>query len=191
MENEKNLDAIIDNDSRFTKSFAEKMDLINDKKIEVLKITAPDPLSIGGTENSVREKLTAWEADIKYHENYLYDSGLIPGSYYTRKGDRLVEDPYEISETVKNALKDLLWDRMIEGTKEAGSEIYRDYIKRWANLLNQPIPNMKRIAIDIEVDSEEGRIPNPRDHDRKITAIGLVSNKDFKKVLVLKKRNCQ
>ncbi len=157
IDNEDTLDQIIGSDKRFSKSLVDKNDLINDKKIQVLKITAPDPLSIGGTENSVREKLTAWEADIKYHENYLYDSGLIPGNYYSRIGDKIIEDRFEISGTVEIALKELLWNRMIEGTKEAGNEQYRKYITEWAHLLNQPIPNMKRIAIDIEVESEEGR----------------------------------
>jgi DNA polymerase, archaea type len=187
MDNEINLEDIMKNDKRFSKSLVDKLDLINDKKIQVIKITAPDPLSIGGTENSIREKLTAWEADIKYHENYLFDSKLIPGSYYVRNGDQIIEDRYDISGTVEIALKDLLWDRMIEGTREAGNEQYRKYITEWAYLLNQPIPKMKRIAIDIEVDSEEGRIPNPREHDRKITAIGMVSSDGLRKVLVLEK----
>ena len=189
IDNEDTLDQIIGSDKRFSKSLVDKNDLINDKKIQVLKITAPDPLSIGGTENSVREKLTAWEADIKYHENYLYDSGLIPGNYYSRIGDKIIEDRFEISGTVEIALKELLWNRMIEGTKEAGNEQYRNYITEWAHLLNQPIPNMKRIAIDIEVESEEGRIPNPREHDRRITAIGLVSSDGIKKVFVLEKED--
>lgn len=187
--NEEILDRIISSDKRFSKSLVDKNDLINDKKIQVLKISAPDPLSIGGTENSVREKLTAWEADIKYHENYLYDSGLIPGNYYSRTGDIIIEDRFEMTGTVEIALKELLWNRLIEGTKEAGNEQYRKYIADWAHLLNQPIPSMKRIAIDIEVDSEEGRIPNPREHDRRITAIGLVSNDGIKKVFVLEKHD--
>ena len=187
--NEEILDRIISSDKRFSKSLVDKNDLINDKKIQVLKISAPDPLSIGGTENSVREKLTAWEADIKYHENYLYDSGLIPGNYYSRTGDLIIEDRFEMTGTVEIALKELLWNRLIEGTKEAGNEQYRKYIADWAHLLNQPIPSMKRIAIDIEVDSEEGRIPNPREHDRRITAIGLVSNDGIKKVFVLEKHD--
>lgn len=187
--NEEILDRIISSDKRFSKSLVDKNDLINDKKIQVLKISAPDPLSIGGTENSVREKLTAWEADIKYHENYLYDSGLIPGNYYSRTGDIIIEDRFEMTGTVEIALKELLWNRLIEGTKEAVNEQYRKYIADWAHLLNQPIPSMKRIAIDIEVDSEEGRIPNPREHDRRITAIGLVSNDGIKKVFVLEKHD--
>jgi DNA polymerase I len=52
-------------------------------------------------------------------------------------------------------------------------------------LLNQPIPELKRIAVDIEVETEEGRMPNPRDHDMRITAVGFVGSDGLKKVLVL------
>ena len=38
-----------------------------------------------------------------------------------------------------------------------GLEMQRQYIQEWADLLNQPIPNMKRVSIDIEVESEEGK----------------------------------
>ena len=58
---------------------------------------------------------------------------------------------------------------------------------KWSRLLNQPIPDIKRIAIDIEVDSEEGRMPTARDHDRLITAVGLSASDGFKKVYVLKR----
>ena len=81
------------------------------------------------------------------------------------------------------ALKNLLWDKIKE-SGEAGNE-YRRYITNWAKLLNQPIPELKRVALDIEVESEEGRMPNPRDHDRRVTAVGFVGSDGFKKVLVL------
>ena len=181
----KQLESLIENDKKFSVLETKKKDLLIDKEIELLKITAPDPLSIGGTSNSLREKITAWEADIKYHENYLYDVKLIPGNYYKRINDDIVEDRVAISETVEKALKNLLWDKITDEGKEARNEDYRTYIREWANLLNQPIPQLKRIAVDIEVDSEEGRIPNPKDHDKKITAVGLVSNDGLKRVLIL------
>ncbi|MGA8842582.1 MAG: DNA-directed DNA polymerase I [Nitrososphaeraceae archaeon] len=185
LEYSKQLEKLIENDNKFSVLEIEKKDLIIDKEVKLLKIIAPDPLSIGGTSNSIREKITAWEADIKYHENYLYDVKLIPGNYYKRINDDILEDKVSISATVEKALKDLLWDKITDEGKEARNEDYRTYIREWAHLLNQPIPKMKRIAIDIEVDSEEGRIPNPKDHDKKITAVGLVSNDGVKKVLLL------
>jgi DNA polymerase I len=89
-----------------------------------------------------------------------------------------------MSEIVHNALKNFLWDKILE-SKEARNDKYREYVREWADLLNQPIPEMKRIAVDIEVDSEEGRMPVPREHDRKITAIGIVSNDGLRKVFLL------
>ncbi|HEU5460907.1 MAG TPA: 3'-5' exonuclease, partial [Nitrososphaeraceae archaeon] len=85
-----------------------KMDLISDKEIDVIKIIAPDPLSIGGTDNSIREKITAWEADIKYHENYLYDNALIPGTYYYRKNDNIYQYKYEIDPKIGSKLYELI-----------------------------------------------------------------------------------
>src|ERR671920_1495453 len=137
---------------RFKLEKTKKMDDIVDKEISVFKIIAPDPLSIGGTDNSFREKVTSWEADIKYHESYLYDRALIPGSYYVRKDEEITPFEYPISEKVQFALRSLLWDKIKEAG-EAGKE-YRQYITNWAKLLNQPIPELKRVAVDIEVESE-------------------------------------
>ena len=170
-------------ETKFTLERIKKRDIILDKEIEALKVIAPDPLSIGGTDYSFREKVTSWEADIKYHENYLYDRALIPGTYYVRKGEQITPFEYPISEKVHFALKSLLWDKIKEAG-EAGKE-YRQYITNWVKLLNQPIPELKRVAVDIEVESEEGRMPNPRDHDRRVTAVGFVGSDGFKKVLVL------
>jgi DNA polymerase, archaea type len=182
-ENKERVEEIAAIEKKFELKTVPKMDLLLDKEIQAIKIIAPDPLSIGG-KGGIREKLNVWEANIKYHENYLYDTRLIPGSYYKRKGDQIIEDPYQMSDIVQNALKNFLWDKILE-SKEARNDEYRKYVREWADLLNQPIPEMKRIALDIEVDSEEGRMPIPREHDRKITAIGIVANGGFRKVFLL------
>ena len=183
LEYQKRAEEIASIEKKFELKIIPKMDLMSDKEIQAVKIIAPDPLSIGG-KGGIREKLNVWEANIKYHENYLYDTRLIPGSYYKRQGEEIVEDPYKMSDIVHNALKNFLWDKILE-SKEARNDKYREYVREWADLLNQPIPEMKRIALDIEVDSEEGRMPVPREHDRKITAVGIISNDGFRKVLLL------
>jgi DNA polymerase I len=176
---------IVQNEKKYSLESTKKIDLISDKEVDILKIIAPDPLSIGGTENSIREKITSWEADIKYHENYLYDTGLIPGSYYIRKEEEIKQFEYPISNKVQEELKNLLWNKIKEEEDKKGNKEYRQYITNWAQLLNQPIPNLKRVSIDIEVESEEGRMPTPRDHERPVIAVGFVANDGFKKVLVL------
>ena len=183
MEHAQEAEQVAKKETKYTIERVKKRDIILDKEIEVLKILAPDPLSIGGTEYSFREKVTSWESDIKYHENYLYDRSLIPGAYYVRKDDKINPFEYQISEKVQLVLKSLIWDKIREAG-ESGKE-YRQYITNWANLLNQPIPELKRVSVDIEVETEEGRMPNPRDHDRRVTAVGFAASDGLRKVLVL------
>ena len=183
VENSGLIDQIVAKETKYSVQRVRKREVILDKEIDVLKISAPDPLSIGGTDSSLRERVRCWEADIKYHENYLYDNALIVGTYYVRHGDKIEPHTYKISDKVEGELKNLLWDKIKE-EGEAGKE-YRQYVTTWANLLNQPIPELKRVAVDIEVEAEEGRMPTPRDHDRRVTAVGFAGSDGLRKVLVL------
>jgi DNA polymerase, archaea type len=182
------VEQVLKKEKKYSLLSTKKKDLISDKDIECLKISAPDPLSIGGTENSFREKVRSWEADIKYHENYLYDTELIPGTYYVRRGDSLLRFKQPMSSKVQEELQKLLWTKINEDADSLETEKYRQYIQEWADLLSQPIPNMKRVSLDIEVESEEGRIPNPREHDKRIIAVGLSGSDGFRKVLVLNQK---
>jgi DNA polymerase I len=182
------VEKIVDREKKYVLEQTIKKDLISDKEVDLLKIIAPDPLSIGGTENSIREKVTSWEADIKYHENYLYDTGLIPGAYYIRRGEEIKQFENQISHQVQLELQNLLWTRIKDAVKRNNDE-YHQYITQWAELLNQPIPDLRRISVDIEVESEEGRMPTPRDHDRRVIAAGFVASDGLKKVLILKQDN--
>jgi len=182
------VELVLKKEKKYSLLSTKKKDLISDKDIECLKISAPDPLSIGGTENSFREKVRSWEADIKYHENYLYDTELIPGTYYVRRGDSLSRFKQPMSSKVQEELQKLLWTGINEDADSLEPGRYRQYIQEWADLLSQPIPNMKRVSLDIEVESEEGRIPNPREHDKRIIAVGFSGSDGFRKVLVLNQK---
>jgi DNA polymerase I len=63
---------------------------------------------------------------------------------------------------------EIIWTNIDEEAESLGTEIQTTYQERADS--NQPIPNMKRVSIDIEVESE-GRMPNPREHDRRIIAV--------------------
>ncbi len=167
-------------------------DLLKDRTIDLTKIVVTDPLAIGGTQTdkSIRNMMETWESDIKYYENYLYDNLLIVGRYYTIDNGKLKEYSYKIPDEVQLALKGLLFDKVtnigIIDTKE-----FQNHISEWANLLNQPVPNIRRITFDIEVESETGRIPDAKIADKKITAIGFCASDDFKAVFVLKRPGLQ
>ena len=64
---------------------------------------------------------------------------------------------------------------------------FQQEIANWADLLNQPIPKIRRMSLDIEVESEIGRIPDPKIADKKVTAVGFEGSDGMKKVFVLKR----
>lgn len=166
----------------------QKQDLLKDRSVSVTKIIVTDPLAIGGTQTdkSIRNTMDTWESDIKYYENYLYDNSLIVGRYYVIENSKLKEFSYPISDEVQLALKGLLYDKVIN-TGIIDQKEFQNNINSWANLLNQPIPMIRRISFDIEVESEIGRIPDPKIAEKKITAIGFCGSDNVKQVFVLKR----
>lgn len=165
----------------------QRYDLIKDKEIDMSKITVADPLTIGGTtsDKSIRNIIETWESDIKYYENYLYDKNLIVGKYYEIKNGKIKQHDLEISDEVKLALKGLLWDK-VDSESIVDAEQFKKFVSEWADLLNQPIPKIKRLSIDIEVEAEVGRIPDPKIAEKKVTAIGLKGTDGFDQIFVLK-----
>ena len=161
-------------------------DPLRDEKVTVSKITATDPLVIGGRDGSVRSIVETWESDIKYYETYLYDSGLVVGRYYAAEGGKIVASDMDVPAGVREALKTLLWDRVSYDSMVDPAEFKR-FAEEWADLLSQPIPHVRRLAFDIEVDSEEGRIPDARLADRQVTAVGFDGSGKYKRVFVLRR----
>ncbi len=170
----------------------EKIDLLKDRTINVTKIIVADPLAIGGTQTdkSIRNIIETWESDIKYYENYLYDYSLIVGKYYTITNGKLEEYSYKIPDEVQLALKGLLYDK-VTNMGIIDSKEFQNHISDWANLLNQPIPKIRRVSFDIEVESETGRIPDAKIADKKITAVGFSGSDGLKQVFVLQKKDKQ
>ncbi len=148
---------------------AVRRDLLSDSEVVVRKITASDPLAIGGSPGSLRERIECWEADIKYFENYVYDRGLKVGTYYKITHGELAPVEKEVVGEVRRSLDSIL----ARATGDAAS-----YIKAWAELLGQPLSTFKRIACDIEVANEENRIPDPELADREVIAVSFYNDKE-------------
>ena len=181
------LDFLQERDDVLEIKSVQRYDLMADKEISMSKITVADPLAIGGTmgNKSIRNVIEAWESDIKYYENYLYDRGLIVGRYYKVTDGKIIPHDLEISDQVKLALKSLLWDK-VDSKSMVDAEQFKSFISEWADLLNQPIPKIKRLSVDIEIEAEIGRIPDPKIAEKKVTAIGLKGSDGFDRILVLR-----
>ena len=180
------LDFLQERDDVLEIKTVKKHDLIRDKEIDMSKIIVADPLAIGGTtgDKSIRNIIETWESDIKYYENYLYDRSLIIGKYYEVVDGKIKPHDLEISDEVKLALKSLLWDK-VDSKGIVNGEEFKDFISEWADLLNQPIPKIKRVSVDIEVEAEIGRIPDPKIAEKKVTAVGFKGT-DFDEIFVLR-----
>lgn len=162
--------------------FAEesKFDALRSQQIKVTKIVAKDPLTIGGKPTgSIRDSITAWEADIKYVENFIYDRGLEPGMMYEFKDKQLSRVSYELPDQAVKEIDRLLHDEA------------RDYIelgREWTRLLECPVPQYRRVAVDIEVHQQvETRIPDPELAEQPVICVSLVGSDGVGRVLLLKR----
>ena len=116
----------------------------------------------------------------------FYDSSLIVGKYYKIENNAVVPYDLEISDETKLSLKSMLLDKQSD-TNLPDTKQFDEHVSQWANLLNQPIPKIKRISLDIEVESEIGSIPDPKIAEKRITAVGFEGSDGLKQVFVLRK----
>lgn len=146
-----------------------RRDPITGRDRVVTEVVVDDPLAIGGRRDSLRDKVDLLEADIKFHQNYIIDMGLQVGAYYrlTRVG------PARVYSSITGEVTDIL------GSSRLGSDSMR-----LAELLGEPIPEFRVLAIDIEVATTGRYIPDPEVAMDKIIAISFCSG-DMRKVLVL------
>ncbi|MGA2461210.1 MAG: DNA-directed DNA polymerase I [Candidatus Bathyarchaeia archaeon] len=158
----------------------ERFDALRSQSTKVTKIVAKDPLTIGGKPiGSIRESIKAWEADIKYVENYIYDRRLEPGMMYELKDGKLSAVEYRLSERVSNEIAGMFSD---------DSEDYRELANEWMRLLECPVPQYRRVAIDIEVfQAVETRIPDPELAELPVICVSLVGSDGASRALLLRR----
>lgn len=153
-----------------------KYDPLIDEYIEVTKIIASDPLSIGGRKDSIREIIDTWESDIPYHLNYLYDMNLIPGMPYRIRNGKL-ELVYSLD----------IINKMINEKFNDKNEKERKEIENWLLLLEAEKPEINYVSLDLEVLSPVlTRVPDPAKAEYPIISIAFVSSDGLRKVLMLR-----
>lgn len=149
-----------------------------DSQVEMTKILANDPLTIGGRADSVREKMRCWEADIPYYINYLYDTGLIVGLPYILEDGSLRPDVLSYEEALSEA-------RKIAGS---GSEEDIREVARWIQLLEAAQPDVPFAALDIEVLSPVAtRVPSPSKAEDAVISVSICGSDGRMEVYLLKR----
>lgn len=150
-----------------------KYDLLRGREVALTKVVVKDPLAVPKLRSLTG---SAWEAKIKYHDNYVFDNKLVPGMRYRVNGKGFYEVRDEIPENVIKLYKDAVGQ-----DKEL-----LEFALRLAPLFEEKPPKMRRLAVDIEVYTPvRSRVPDPDKASYPIISVSLVSSDGLKKVLVL------
>ncbi len=156
----------------------EKYDGLTDQTITVTKVVAKDPLSIGGRGGSIRNYLDeTWESRIRYYSCYIYDRGIVPGMPYRVVDGGLVADDWSLPAGVEDQFEEIL-----AGTEDR----FRGSMREWARLLQCPIPEIRRVAVDIEVrPSVVNRMPNADQAGDPVICVAFAGSDGLRRVLLL------
>ena len=164
-----------------------RFDLLSDKEIKMIKIYGKNPMNIGGSGTNIRNilgenEVKAWEADIRYHLNYVFDRQLIPGLLYSIKDGNISKIKFkktdDESKKIADELRDLFKDEKIE---------MQEFSEKFLDIFLTPIPDVKRLAMDIEVNvgEKDYRIPDPREAKQQIISISFAATDGLQLVYIL------
>ncbi|MDI9645015.1 MAG: 3'-5' exonuclease, partial [Candidatus Verstraetearchaeota archaeon] len=143
----------------------EKYDLLRDRVVRMTRVAAKDPTSIGGRGTGLRDLLAgrSWEDHIRYHECFVYDRRLVPGHYYRIRGGSLVPEEQRVP-----------MDSIREAFPGASTEFLKS-VAEWFPIFSSPVPDYRRAAIDIEVETEaQDRIPDPQVAANPVICVSVV-----------------
>ncbi|MHA1457320.1 MAG: 3'-5' exonuclease, partial [Promethearchaeota archaeon] len=168
-----------------------RIDLLTDKEIVMTKLIGATPSDIGGSGTNIKNILSnedykAWEADIRYHLNYIFDTQLIPGLIYSIDNGKLTRISYEDDSDDLKKLAGQLRDIFKEEEEEL-----KEFAEKFKDIFLTPIPDVKRLAMDIEVSVSEHDfgIPNPREAKQEVISVSFVSTDGLKLVYVLERES--
>jgi DNA polymerase I len=152
-----------------------KINPFTEEEDDFLKLYGITPYDIGGM-NGIRNIVHGTlEDNIRLHHNYIFDNQLRVGTVYRikdgqiRKSTNLVI-PKEIEDYFKNESFEFL-----------------QFASHNVSLFLEEIPELNKLALDIEVETINNRLPNIDDANQKIISISLASDDGLKLVYLLRR----
>jgi len=152
----------------------EKFDLLRWQSIKATKIVVKTPDVVPALRDKVPR---AWEANIKFHHNYIYDRELLPGMVHMVRKGVLRQIPPDHSIEEEEKIK-----KIFEGEDESTIEM----ALKWYPLFEQPPPKPRRIAVDIEVFTPfKGRIPDANKASYPVISVAFASDEGLRAIYIL------
>lgn len=148
-----------------------RYNLLHMRRETYSKVVVTDPLAVRELRDRFGER---WEADIKYHQNYIYDHRLVPGLQYDVNGRRITPRIPTVEEAdLRERLRDM------DGRSFAYARELYTYLEQ-----EPPLPPM--MAVDIEVYSPiTGRLPDTKSTPYPIISAAIATSDGVRTVLVL------
>ena len=162
----------------------QKMDLLEMKPVLMTRVVVSNPLDVPLLRKYFSEE-GAWEADIPYHQNYIYDRGLIPGMPYVFTNDYrnpIRVGDWKVPDEVVDKIASLFEDESVEE---------RQMAMEWIPVFEVPPPPAELVAIDIEVLNPPGVFPEASQAQFPVNSISIISTNGEKKVFVLARPGLQ
>jgi len=152
----------------------EKFDLLRWTRRKLTKIVVKTPDVVRVLRGKVPR---AWEANIKYHHNYIYDLGLVPGMRYRVAGRGLEPVGFEVSRDEEE------W---IRGVFRGEDEETLKLAVAWLPLFEEAPPSLEMVAFDIEVFTPfKGRIPEASEAAYPVISVSFADSGGWRCVLLL------
>lgn len=123
------------------------------------------------------ETANNYEHKIRKHYNYILTKQLVTGAIYNEKGK--LEKPV-LNTSQKNALTTMVMNALDDPE-------YEQYLEEYTDILSQPIPDIKRCAVDIEVATVDGVFPSLEKAQNAVTCIGFASSDGYRATYTLNK----
>lgn len=153
----------------------ERFEALNDQVIPMTKIVCQVPTDVGGRDDSIRNSIDAWEADIRYTDTYAIDTRLEPGMFY---------------KIVNRKLIPTIGPRDVPQLLHEDEERLQKLMERWVRLTEAPVPDFRRVAVDIETNSpDDHHMYDPAESEVQVTACSLASSDGRQEVLMLRRKH--
>lgn len=182
------------NKTKYDVQITEMTDLIEDTEVPVLKLYSSNVFYVYENLTKKLNDVQQYEYLIKYHESYIFEKRLIFSANYDLKNKTLYAKIPKLNVTqesylktiIDNSHRDSLISVLFDPNDFTKSREYQKYLTNYTLLLNQDIPDFKRVALDIEVLSDSNKIPDVEKATSPIISVAFIDNRGKKWIVSTK-----
>lgn len=176
---------INENNTKYEVQLTEMIDLLEDIEVPILKLYSSNVYNVYQNLTTKLNNVQQYEYLIKYHESYIFEKQLIFSSNYNLSNKTLYSQVpilndsqhYFLESTKFKAHNDGLISVLFSNKEVTKNKEYQKYLSNYTYLLNQPIPDFYRMALDIEILNEKNKRPDVKNATDEIISVSFTDNR--------------